>query len=646
MSPLAALERSARQPGPETLGQLATLLRRLLGSDAELKLLAQDEPDASPGVLATRFAAAVGTLLTDPNVKLDERGFIRLSLFMGVLRNLFVASGFEGSDHLLRQLGAADTEALLALARQDRSAFLKACLLLSIDSRLPIDPVALLQPEPAIGALVALNLLAAKPIVSVPGQQRREQLLSAADRIKVGIPPTIDYLVILSNAWMLCSYAEQRDKHRLKAVLNEYLRRWLAHAGLRDRVLPKVRRRVKRPRMLVGAEFMQSNHVQYRYFGQYLRQLRTKFELVLLTEENQADPHARQLFDQVVTFKRGPDAGYLKAVVAQITALEPDLIFWLSVGMRHWGTALANLRLAPIQFTALGHSASTFAPTVDYYLTEEGYVGDPTLFSERLLLLPDEALVFERSPHYRGLPARHADAHPRPLRIALPSNLLKLNPRFLQTLVRIRDAAGRALQFHVFPNVGGPELLTTRQVFQRTLPEAVVRPMLAYNEYLSRLAQCDLNLSPFPFGGLHSVVDSLRLGLPVVALEGLEPHARTDSMILRRVGMPEWLVTQDPEGYVEAALRVIRDDALREQLSRQARKLEVDRLLFGDASTPLRSEVVEAVWWMFDRHDEIVAGEEKVFRRAAWGRGASGGQALQVENLQPEPCQPEPASIS
>ena len=148
---------------------------------------------------------------------------------------------------------------------------------------------------------------------------------------------------------------------------------------------------------------------------------------------------------------------------------------------------------------------------------------------------------------------------------------------------------------------------------QRTLPEAVVHPMLAYNEYLSRLAQCDLNLSPFPFGGLHSVVDSLRLGLPVVALEGLEPHARTDSMILRRVGMPEWLVTQDPEAYVEAALRIIRDDALREELSRQARALEVDRLLFGDAGTPLRTEVVDAVWWMYQHHEQIVVSGQKVF---------------------------------
>jgi hypothetical protein len=102
----------------------------------------------------------------------------------------------------------------------------------------------------------------------------------------------------------------------------------------------------------------------------------------------------------------------------------------------------------------------------------------------------------------------------------------------------------------------------------------------------------------------------------VVALEGLDLHARTDSMLLRRLGMPEWLITQDEDEYIAAALRVIDNDEQRIALSRQALALDVDRILFGDATTPLRSDVVDAMWWVYQNHEAIKASGRKVFRAA------------------------------
>jgi len=109
-------------------------------------------------------------------------------------------------------------------------------------------------------------------------------------------------------------------------------------------------------------------------------------------------------------------------------------------------------------------------------------------------------------------------------------------------------------------------------------------------------------------------VDSLRQGIPVVALEGLDLHARTDSMLLRRLGMPEWLIAQDEEAYIAAALRVIDDDTERLALSRQALALDIDRVLFGDAATPLKRDVVDTIWWIYQNHEAIKASGRKVFR--------------------------------
>jgi hypothetical protein len=615
LSPLASLEVTAARNPAGAMDALLALLRRLAGG-VSLQELAAPEPPQDIAVLATRLTAAMARIMTTPGIGFAGDAALRFAAIGRVSDNLQAISGFGNSDPILRILGAEDTEALRRLAQRDRQAFAKAWLLLSVDTALPIDMAALLEAPAPLALLAAMCLISQKPVLTEAGYRRREALVSLAGRLKpVPLPLTVDHLVLASAAWMLCSYAEARDKHGIKPVLNRVLRHWGAEIGLSDASLPAPRPLKPRPTLLVAAEIMHSNHVQYRYFGQYLRQLRERFRLVLVTEDSQADPNVRALYDEVRVFKRESDSGYFNRLAADIKAIAPDLIFWLSVGMRHWGPVLANLRLAPIQFAGLGHSASTFCETMDYYFTEEGYVGDPSLLSEQVVLLPDESLIFERSPFYRPItPAIRETA--RPLRVALPSNLLKLNPHFISILRRIREKAGRALEFRVFPNVSGLDLLATQRVFAKHLPGSIVHPVMAYNTYLAELNACDLNLSPFPFGGLHSVVDSLRQGIPVVALEGLDLHARTDAMLLRRLGMPEWLIAQDEEAYIAAAIRVIDNDAERVALSQQALALDIDRVLFGDGTTKLRSDVVEAVWWIYQNHEAIKASGRKVFRAA------------------------------
>lgn len=67
-------------------------------------------------------------------------------------------------------------------------------------------------------------------------------------------------------------------------------------------------------------------------------------------------------------------------------------------------------------------------------------MGDPLLLYEQLILLPDSSLIFERSPHIVP-PAPIIRESPETLKVALASNLLKLNPYFISILKRIKDAS-------------------------------------------------------------------------------------------------------------------------------------------------------------------------------------------------------------
>ena len=136
--------------------------------------------------------------------------------------------------------------------------------------------------------------------------------------------------------------------------------------------------------------------------------------------------------------------------------------------------------------------------------------------------------------------------------------------------------------------------------------------MLGHRPYRDLLNACDLVLSPFPVGGLHSTVDALKLGLPVVAMEGLDPHSRTDAMILRRLGLPPALIARDEEAYVRTAVQLVDGGDKRVEMGRLALAADAGRL-FAEPGQPLRTEVAEAVWAVYRRHEQIQAGA-----RRAW----------------------------
>ena len=613
---LLALERAIwSRDYAKAVELLHILLRRMTGN----KVIARDPKatESSPAeraIICSRVASALFALFADPRFIVTPESFIRFMPFGRTIANLFLVSGVRSPDFILDAIATAAKAPRGGLPKGP--ARLKYLLLWSLDSARDHPMSELFAIEERLRLPLLVKLLEAKPVATARAHRRREELLSQYGSFGLGALPRGDLegMVAVSNAFMLCSYAQGRGKHRVKEKLNAVLRDWLLANGYRDAPDLATRQTSRKPTMVVAAEVMASAHVQFRYFGQWLRQLRQHFRLVLLTEKKEVDKVNRPFFDDVKIFDREADGSHLRKAIALIAAEKPGFLFYPSIGMRHWGTALSNLRLAPVQATALGHSASTFCPTVDYYVVEEGYVGDPALFSETVALLPDSALRFERSPLAEQLAPAIRPKAPT-LRIAVPSNALKLNHRFLTTLAAIANASPRPLEFHFFPNVGGLEADAVSAAVRAIVPRATVWSVLKYMSYLTRMNACDLTLSPFPFGGLHSVVDSLRQGIPVIAQQGDEPHSRTDALMLRLAGMPDWLVAKTQEEFVAASLRVIADDALRVQLSQQAVACDVARKLFGDATTMLGTEIGDTFRWLYENHAAIQQSGRKTVRR-------------------------------
>ena len=80
-----------------------------------------------------------------------------------------------------------------------------------------------------------------------------------------------------------------------------------------------------------------------------------------------------------------------------------------------------------------------------------------------------------------------------------------------------------------------------KQALRDWIPDATVYESTDYNTYIANLNKCDIHLSPFPFSGTNSNVDSMQHGIPIVTLEGDEPHGRLDLPFFVMSNLPEWL---------------------------------------------------------------------------------------------------------
>lgn len=455
-----------------------------------------------------------------------------------------------------------------------------------------------------------LGLMSTFPVLTGRGMTHKNRLIERSHELKnCVIPNSWPMMVMLSWAWMFSSYATSTDRHKSKKVLNDLIVRWLRESGIDFQ--PNPGRKSGRPNLLIIAEVLKSSHVQFRYFCEYIDHLRSRFHVTIASPLRQVDEAARQIGDRFVALEIESYSD-LSAAAKTLRSCQADVVFWPSVGMATWGPFLANLRFAPMQFCGLGHSATTHIPTMDYFVTEEGYVSDPACFSEKLILLSDESLVF-RDPNRKHIPDRAARAGDGKLLVAIPCNSLKLNPGFIDTLSKIQSTYDGLVHFEFFGNSRALTSRTLETVFGKKLRSLAVLPRMETRAYLDRLAEADLVLSSFPFGGLHSTVDALCFGIPVVCMIGREPHSRTDALILRRLNLPEWLVAKTEQDYIQASVNLMEDKNLRDKISRHILSANPVDEFFSRSRPEQEALVANTILRVYDNHETIQSSNRRVW---------------------------------
>lgn len=568
-----------QEPGARELVRLLVLIDRQYG-----QLAREFSLHISPAVtqaelgqhMLTRATSAISALLSDPGFHISPNGFGQLINFQRWLAALFGASHFINADHILRSLNLCGPQAdVFEVTPPD---LVKFCLLYSPESELPLDVGALWAQNKPLAAALFLALMSPRFLGTPAAHSKREALLNwLPDRLQEldsleGLP-----VEVLHDVYMHCSYADLPQRHRIKGAINQLLLKKLQSEGLTDLQHEGSGRTYGKPVMLVLLEWFNGGHSIYRTHSKTLEAARRHFHLVAMGYAANIDELGRAVFDEFIVLDQPADLiGCLRTLRETAQARQPRVFYMPSVGMFPITMFAANLRVAPLQVAALGHPATTHSPRIDYISVEEDFVGDPACFSEPLLRLPADGQPYRPTALPFAVPQLERRDHPV-VNVAIAATTMKLNPRFLtacQKIVELSAQApgGSAREVRLHFLIGQAQGLLYPQVLrliQRYVPGAQVYPHQPYQQYLSIFNQCDMFLSPLPFGNTNGIIDAFTVGLPGVCKTGPEVFEHIDEGLFRRVGLPGWTIAATLDDYILAAVRMATNYAARSALYAQ-----------------------------------------------------------------------------
>jgi hypothetical protein len=527
--------------------------------------------------LLTRLCAALGQLMLHDDYSPGIPDVDTLMRWQVFLSRLYFLTPFGSMDHLLLLLATPDENGQISSARM-----LKIYLLLSSESRLTSRLAGVLRQNANLHLATCLMLVWGCTGSEASGMNRewayQELDVLFATHGDLQLP-----LSLIHGYFMHSSYGFAPTKHNLKGAINKILGKHLqgqygqllAQLQMRRQAEPHTAESGK-PVMLVILELFTPQHPAYRVLGKSLLACKAAFTLVAVSWPGSTGKFPDDFFDFHHTLSGTQPDYCAEELIALARQYAPVAIYYPSLGMAPWTIYYSNLRLAPVQFCAIGHGASSYAMEIDYFLIEGDYAGDAATYSEKLVKLPPGATPFyspegvEYRPHNAPTSASQG-----PLNIACCGSFMKINWRFLELCKRLdgrqREQSGhRPLAFHFFLGGSGPGLNgeVYRKLIRTYLPEAAIHFTQSFQSYLDKLAEMDISLSPFPFGGMNGVMDCARLGVVSVCMEGPQVHEAFDAGMWRRMGMPEWLIGSSEDEYEAAAVRIIENPALLRELNR------------------------------------------------------------------------------
>ena len=378
-------------------------------------------------VFCTRFAAAFGRVMADPDVPLTTEDFERLLTHHRWIDLIFSLSGYRTSDHVVPVLARPTQGTSLTF---DGLNFLRFLILRSMNSRIHANLEDYWKVSSVGTALAFLHYVGSRYVFWPRAFEFREQLLEwlpgRLGPIKLGELT----LARLPEIYMHCSYAVGPRKHAIKADLMRQMRSACLEYGCTEASAQRAGPLPSRPTVVVVGENFHVGHAVHRTHSRVVAALRERFHVVGVIHPDPSGTPIASLFDECLPITGGEFLPQVKHLADAILERKPVLILYLGVGMVSQVIALSSLRLAPVQCVSFGHTATTMSEVMDYFVLPEDFAGAAHTFSEKVAQAAEggdafraaslHALrsAFARRHHPRGRACFRHEAQSAPVRSA------------------------------------------------------------------------------------------------------------------------------------------------------------------------------------------------------------------------------------
>ena len=545
----------------------------------------------------TRVAVAMSELFSDPKLDISEGGAQRFFTLQRWINMIFASSPFVNADHVLQTYNRNPDKTNLSDFHLDnaRSSLIKFCIFYLPESNVNVNLDALWNLDPELCASLCFALQSPRFIGTEQSFSKRGTLLQwfpeklATIENLNNVPSAISH-----DVYMHCSYDIAENKHWVKKALNQVIRRHLLEGGWTDRDVTKLGERNGKPVMVVLLEHFHSSHSIYRTHSTSMIAARERFHLIGVGNEA-VDAAGQAVFDEFHLLKGDNIFSKLNELKEICEKNGAAVLYMPSIGMDLTTIFASNTRLAPVQVIALGHPATTHSDFIEYVIVEDDYVGSEKCFSEQLLRLPKDALPYVPS----ALAPQHVEyrlrENPEVVNIGIASTTMKLNPYFLAALKAIRDRANVKVHFHfaLGQSSGVTHPYVERFIKSYLGSDATAHPHAPYDQYLRILHNCDMMVNPFPFGNTNGIIDMVTLGLVGVCKTGAEVHEHIDEGLFKRLGLPEWLIANTVDEYIERAIRLAENHQERLELRRHIIENNGLQTLFTGDPSPMGKVLLE-----------------------------------------------------
>jgi len=395
----------------------------------------------------------------------------------------------------------------------------------------------------------------------------RDNLIFLSDYI---IANEFKWAAAIGDVYNHSAYTDNPLERRLKEHINDQCKQ-LFHPDF-------VPINNKTKRIGIFTENFFQGHSTHRTVAKYIHALADRYELILLHGERyrvlplnvKSDERIFKEIHQISIF--GTYDPFEMSIVGPQN-LKLDILIYPDCACDALSLIMANMRLAPAQMAMTGMPTSTFNSEIDYFISGRDVeclekIDDN--YNERVVCLPGLGAI-----HTRHTPIKEF-TKPEPkddiliggswvcpkthhfMASALGEALNKVNKK-----CTLRVFAG--LAWFTANRVYVPYIDELGKYFNDNITLSIIEGAEGH-KYNDLMAEVDLAVDSYPWGGSNTVSDCIQLNKPVVVWQGDKWYNRIGPAMLRRIGL-ESLIAKNRTEYIDKTIRLVEDDAWRIGLS-------------------------------------------------------------------------------